>query len=684
MKKITLLILVLTINLSFAQDTCSGALPITSAGTFVISAINGTQAITTSCVGGTNYGTAAEWYAYTPTQNYSVTVTTDLAINACKDTRFHVYTGTCGALTCFTGDDDSGVIQCSPTNTNSYLSVKTFDVIAGTTYYIVFDNRWESTGFTFQLIETVIPPPPPTPVTYINQTISTINSSYDLCIVDMNGDDKDDIVGVSANNLKIHYQGVAGALTVTNIPITGTSKMPSWSIAAGDYNKDGFNDLLLGSGNGLSFWKSNSTGTAYTSITPGQYIFCQRTNFVDINNDGHLDAFSCHDVAPNVYYLNDASNNFTYYQSGVTPGAYSLGITSSGGNYASLWSDFDNDNDLDMFISKCSGPPCELHRNNGNGTFTDISAVSQINVTPIQSWSSAIADFDNDGDMDILIGSNGSTPHKFFRNNLETSTVAFTNITAGSGWDTDNSINRDYVAYDFDNNGLIDVLGSGNKIMFNQGNNVFAPVSYPAISVGAIGDLNNDGFLDLLNGSTVRYAVPNGNNWIKVTLQGIQSNSNGIGARVEIYGAWGKQIRDVRSGEGFEYMSTLNTHFGLGTASAITQIIIKWPSGIVDTINNPSINGVVNVVEGATLAIENFVSTEFSLYPVPAKNILNIKVNDAISMELAQVYDLNGRLVLESALTNPSLNVENLMTGTYILLLRDSNGKDYSQKFLKE
>ena len=153
MKKITLLIaLLLLVQLSKAQDTCAGALPITAAGTFVVGVMNG-AAPTLFCA--TNGAIpvanipAGEWYLYTPTQDYTVTITTDIAANTPrKDTRFHVYTGTCATLTCFAGDDDSG---------SNYSSVATFNVTAGTSYTIIFDNRWlnaaANTGFSFQLTE---------------------------------------------------------------------------------------------------------------------------------------------------------------------------------------------------------------------------------------------------------------------------------------------------------------------------------------------------------------------------------------------------------------------------------------------------------------------------------------------------------------------------------------------------
>ncbi|MCL9806853.1 FG-GAP-like repeat-containing protein [Flavobacterium amniphilum] len=679
MKKITLFFLLIAASwYSSAQDTCASALAIT-AGIHSVSAVNGSPAPTPVCTGG-NLATFGEWYSYTPSTTYSVTVSSDIAANTPrKDTRVHIYTGICGALTCYAGDDDTG---------SNYSSVVTFVANAGTTYYIAWDNRWNSAAFSFQLTEAPYIPPPPPPISYTPQTITTVNSTYNICVVDMNNDYKDDIVGVSTNNLKIHHQTGPATFSVTNYPVTGTSDMPTWSMAAGDYNRDGYNDLVLGSGSGLSFWQSNNDGTTYTNINPTDYIFCQRTNFVDINNDGNLDAFSCHDVAPNVYYLNNGSNAFTHYQSGVTPGSYNVGTLSNGGNYASLWTDYDNDGDVDLFISKCSGPPCELHRNDGNGVFTDISAIAQINTTPVQSWSSAVADFDNDGDMDIFVGANGGSGHKFFRNNLDTTNnveEAFTNITAASGVGTDTSISRDYIAYDFDNDGKVDIMGGGNKIFFNQGNNVFSIIRYPGMAIGSVGDLNSDGFLDIANNNKIYYAAPNGNNWLKVSLIGIQSNKNGIGARIEIYGAWGKQIRDVRSGEGFEYMSTLNAHFGIGTATQITQVIIRWPSGTVDTITNPNPNQTLLITEGSTLGIDENTLGGFTLYPNPANDFIRFSHKSGTDfIKTVSIFDMAGRVIKTENITDNSISVHELQKGTYMIILENSNGNKYSSKFIKE
>jgi uncharacterized protein YaiE (UPF0345 family) len=669
-------------ELPAGYNPCAAATVIT-AGTTTVSAINQTN-INTAC----SSTTLSKWYTYTPTANATVTVSSDLMTNICKDTNFSVYTGNCtSGLTCITSDDNSGVIACNAGNTNSNLSVKTFEVVAGITYYIVWDNRWNASGFDFTL--SVVPII--YPVTYTTQTVSTINSNYNICVVDMNGDNKDDIVGINGTNMRIHYQGnTPGNFTVTDHTFsfsgsTSAALVPNWSMAAGDYNRDGYNDLVLGNGSGATIITSINNGSIYSAFVPGQYIFSQRTNFSDLNNDGNLDIFVCHDIAPSCYYLNNGSGVLTFYQSTVTAGSMSIATTT--GNYATLFTDFDNDGDSDVFVSKCSGPPCELYRYDGNNTYTNISASAGINVTPIQTWSSAIADFDNDGDMDIIITASASL-HKYFRNNLDTTNTAeegFTNITAGSGWDSNTATNIDNIAYDFDNNGFVDVLGGGSKIMFNRGNSTFSPVNYPGISVGAVGDLNNDGFLDIQNGTTIRYAVPNGNNWIKFSLQGVQSNSNGIGARVEIYGSWGKQIRDIRSGEGFKYMSSLNAHFGIGTATSISQVIIRWPSGAVDVINNPSINQTLHMVEGSSpLGQEEFSSNKIVLYPNPASEQLTISNIELNTIKNVSIVSMLGKIIKNIKLTNDTISIASLSEGIYILAIETIDGKKYTERFVKK
>ena len=150
----------------------------------------------------------------------------------------------------------------------------------------------------------------------------------------------------------------------------------------------------------------------FTQISTPEYVFSQRSNFVDINQDGHLDAFVCHDVAPNVYYLNDGTGNLTFYQGG-------LGDYFSGGNYGSIWIDYDNDRDMDMFIAKCGGETArrtnQMLTNNGDGTFTENASILGL-ADPMQTWSSSWADYDNDGDMDVFVGASSGT-HKLMRNN---------------------------------------------------------------------------------------------------------------------------------------------------------------------------------------------------------------------------------------------------------------------------
>lgn len=514
----------------------------------------------------------------------------------------------------------------------------------------------------------------PARVNFIQETMPI--SGYDLTVVDMNGDFLDDIVSVTSNNVTIRYQLPSGGFNTVNIPTPTADFLPGWSIAAADFDRNGYTDLLYGSGSGVTFMKANSTGTGFTEISGPEYVFSQRSNFVDINNDGHLDAFVCHDVQPNVYYINDGYGNLIYNQGG-------LGDYYSGGNYGSIWVDYDNDRDIDMFIAKCGGEVArrtnQMLTNNGDGTYTENAAVIGL-ADPMETWSSAWGDFDNDGDMDVFVGASSGT-HKLMRNNGD---GTFTDYTAASGVLAVTTLGHENVTYDLDNDGNLDIICNG-VILYGNGDLTFTQIDNTQLNYanGAFGDLNNDGYIDAYYNGRIYWNGTTSNNWIKVHTVGTVSNINGIGARVELHTDNGIQIRDVRSGEGFKFMSSLNTHFGIGTETTINNITIYWPSGLVDVVEYPTINTAITVVEGTTLSFEDTIADDLVVYPNPVHSVLNIKSREQLSNVVYTIFDTNGKRVMNGKLNNQSLDVSELMSGQYFLRLMSGNNIK-TQKFIKQ
>jgi len=684
-------------------DSCANPITI-GPGTHYVENING-ESYELNCSEYDASNGDLEWYIYTPNDDYLTTITSDLEVNDDRDTRFHVYQGTCGDLSCVAGDDDSG---------SGYLSVTSFYVYTGEIYYIAWDDRWENQSFEFQLIES--DPPPVPPFDFTVASVSTVGSERGL--VDMNNDKLDDLVSIQQTSINIHYQLEGGGFNPVSIETSYADNTPSWSLAAGDFDGNGYNDLLYGGGSGVTFMQANSDGTSYTEISGGEYVFSQRSNFVDINNDGHLDAFVCHDIEATVYYINDGNGVLEFFQgpddNGITSGVGGVGYNlaswdtndQEGGNYGSVWIDYDNDRDIDMFIAKCRGGDVqwknnELWRNNGDGTFSNVADVTgwynsyypdgghdnSSNLgDPIQTWSSAWGDFDNDGYLDVYVGASNTYDgeHKLMKNNGD---GTFTDVTASSGvlfqeppYGIENN------AADVDNDGYIDIFTDGD-ILLNNGDFTFELYTAGVPGPGAIGDANNDGFVDMFNGVNLYLNDGNSNNWLKVTTTGTTSNTNGIGARVEINSPGvGTQIRDVVSGSGFRYMSSLNTHFGLGSDSSVNSITVYWPSGTVDVLNNPEINTTINITEGETLSLENSFIGEFVLYPNPVKNTLTIGSSLDLDQSIISVFDIAGRRVLNYKLADNinSIDVSRLSAGEYILRIITKEKLISSEKFIKQ
>jgi len=663
MKKIYLSFLtILFLGALSAQNTCTEALEIT-AGLHTVDTVDGTEIPLPICAGNGLGASNGEWYLYQPTDTFEVEITTDLAQNSGGDTRLHVYTGECGNLVCVDGDDDGGDIG------NGYLSILEFVAYPEEAYYIAFDNRWNGNGFDFVLSEVeFVPPPPPVPALF-PFTAQPLDLEGSLRgVVDMDGDYLDDVVSIENDEVHLGIQSDFGLL-MTSLPSVSPDNSPSWSMAAGDVDGNGWNDLVYGGGSGATILFRSEDGTSFDNQYSDEdyeedfYLFSQRSNMVDINNDGALDVFVCHDVEPNTYFINQGDQTMEFFQGG-------LGDDDNGGNYGSIWIDYDNDCDIDMFIAKCRGGNNvikinEMHRNNGDGTYTEVGEEIGL-ADPVQTWSSAWGDFDNDGDLDLFVGASSFTDgeHKMMINNGD---GTFSDITEGTGLEGFEATSIEWTTHDFDNDGYLDIMGGTGHIIKNEGDMTFT-ISDVDFWNGPVGDLNNDGFLDVVANGNVHYNDGNENNYLKVNTIGTESNWNGIGARITVYSESFAQIREIRSGDGFRYMSSLNAHFGLGEDTQIDSVVVRWPTCNVDVIYNPDINSTLVVTEGSSpLSADTEPEVSLKVYPNPAEGDLFIDSSENLIGNRIDIFDIQGKRVESQILNSNSIDVSKLQSGNYIL-----------------
>ena len=448
-------------------------------------------------------------------------------------------------------------------------------------------------------------------ISFSDQTNLLVNtgarSGVAMGVADMNGDYKDDIIQLhEGKELYIKYQNQPNQ-SFSNSFHGVTASESEYGLCVGDIDQNGYNDLLVGGEySSLKIFIANSSGTSFVSSTlKNSDFFVQGCNFVDINNDSWLDIFSCDDNNDPRKYRNLKNGNFVYDQSLIST---AIGNGNSG-NYASIWIDYDNDGDQDLYISKCrsgvddDSDPRRLNRllqNNGLAGFKDVAHLVGLDAGG-QSWCSTFEDIDNDGDLDCFVINHGS-PSQLFEND---GTGHYKDITASSGLLGKIPFAAlQAVMRDFDNDGYVDLLVSGTsyRVFKNDGNNQFSisNTSFGAVSIAtcAIGDLNHDGYLDIYAGYPNFINNPHifsdklwvnsggSNNYFAVSLKGSNSNINGIGARIELYSSCGMQIREVRSGEGYGIQNSLNS------------VIVRWPSGKIDRILNPEVNQYFRINEG--------------------------------------------------------------------------------------
>ena len=520
--------------------------------------------------------------------------------------------------------------------------------------------------------------------TYENHLLgdSTIHSSwFAVGVSDLNADSLDDIIRIDKDfNITVEYQKESGGFTISKYG--SISSLTIWGVTVADLDENGVNDIYLGADDSIYVYLMNSGGLVKERYTIYRYTYPQAPSMVDVNDDGWIDVFECSDTSANLVFVNDTKGNLIQI-----PG-FELGKEK--GNYSAIWTDYDLDDDLDLYLSKCwqfaldsadTKRINQLFRNDGNAKFTDVADIAGVDDGS-QSWSSTAGDIDNDGDLDLYVANHGKC--KLFLNNGD---GTFNDISNTAGIDSGSVDICKFV--DLDNDTYLDLvlgqrgltLGGNGMIMRNLGNNTFTrvvnamPDTTGSLRSSAIGDLNNDGYQDLIVTGGLRDRLMinkgNSNNYLDVLLFGQNGNRNAIGAKILIYGGWGVQIREVRSGESYGIMNSLTQHFGLGSNQTIDSLIVKWPLGKVTKLYDVDINQKLVLKEEPWVGIsEERNDHQINLYPNPTSGLITFELIRDIQNKFItlQLFNLNGRKVSEYQLTSGqshNIDVSHLGSGVY-------------------
>ncbi|RMH95468.1 MAG: T9SS C-terminal target domain-containing protein, partial [Calditrichaeota bacterium] len=456
----------------------------------------------------------------------------------------------------------------------------------------------------------------------------------------------------------------------SGITDTGENKSLIW----GDFDNDGWPDLFIANfeqSNRLYRNLHNGRFADYTAQAglPADTLQSTAAAWVDYDNDGWLDLYVAnygnahgHGDEPNRLYRNNGDGTF----SDVTAQAGLAGEPNTK-PLALAFFDYDNDGWPDLYICMDKGQRSSLYHNNGDGTFSDVTAASGTGAH-IDAMGIAVADYDRDGFLDFYI-TNGPPGNRFYRNNGD---GTFTEMAVQAGI----AVNRECwgTAFaDFDNDGIADLFvavaaGANREDALFRGDGVaFTDISHQVgimdASMGygfAVADVDNDGGLDMV---VVNHQFAGGDrtflyknsldrgNWLKVKTVGTTSNVSGIGARVRVVVAGQAQIQEVSGGSSYLSQHSQTLHFGLGTAPVADSVIVRWPSGVVDVLTHVSANQRLVVTEGSTVGIgrapslpEGFFLSQN--YPNPFNPVTSVKfgIGNTEWVRL-KIYDLLGREV---------------------------------------
>ncbi|MEL7120529.1 MAG: FG-GAP-like repeat-containing protein [Bacteroidota bacterium] len=513
--------------------------------------------------------------------------------------------------------------------------------------------------------------------------INAIGANIGVAFGDYNNDGLEDLYIATREGDNKLYKNIDGTRFEevgrrSGVGYKGSSRVCVWL----DINNDGFLDLYVGNfGEKDILYFNNGDGT-FRNISDFAGIFGAERVFsvsaVDINQDSWVDIYVANFKEENKFYINNGNNTFSEE-------AEKRGAISKLNAMGTLFFDFDNDNDNDLYLVH-DGQPNILYENIGGGNFKDVSSSSKTNDDGF-GMGVDVADVNRDGLLDLYVTN-------LFENVLyiNQGDGIFKDVSTesavddyGMGWGT--------TFLDYDNDGWVDIYVANdsyfsdfpNILYKNRGGLNFEPVAFTekvsSMKAGygsASADFNNDGQIDLAlanAGKQDRFELfqNNGynNNWVKFQLQGVESNKFAIGARIELIDENDVLHTDeINIGSGYASQNSYRLLFGLGQASLIKSLKIRWPSGKRQSFENIDINQFYKIVEGQAPQAVNLTTSnndilvkrfQLNLFPNPASKELNLtfEVEKKIAVAV-NVMDQNGKILHQMAPHNAAVGTNQI------------------------
>ncbi len=442
------------------------------------------------------------------------------------------------------------------------------------------------------------------------------------------------------------------------------SRLAAW----GDLNNDGYPELYLANYDRPDVLYQNNGDGTFTDVSLQARIYNVANPFsvslADINADSWLDIYVANFKSENRLFLNKGDGTFSDY-------TYLSGALDTQNAMGTVFFDFDNDRDLDLYLVH-DGQPNLFYENIGEGRFEDVSLRAGVDDAGSGMGVDA-GDVNNDGWLDLYI--TNLYENVLYLNNGD---GTFTNIAKNAGVD-DYGMGWGTNFLDYNNDGLLDIYVANdsyfspypNVLYQNKGDLTFEMVqaedpisSWQGAYGSACADIDLDGRVDIAiaNTGSNDYAqlFKNENSvgaWIGFRLEGKESNRDAVGARIEIWDEFGiKRIKEVASGTGYAAQNSLMQHFGMGTAVHIDSLRIFWPSGFQQTIKKLDAGFYYHIPEGEapvpidrSITSSNQLLTELNarlqaVYPNPSNSVFEIelKIEQADRYRLS-ILDLYGR-----------------------------------------